>query len=266
MITPLTGALVTGGLSLFQGMLGYNARRQDYLNQVAYKKASDKFASWQAGMQAKQSNLNNQYQYWAQTVNHGQELAYVNQMRNWELSKSIISAEEVARARSSSMAEYATNSQAIAEGLAQQAAADAISMMQYKQQAMKMMASAQGLQEGASSERIINDYARQLGDMQAMQAINEGFRNNQYSREQAGLIANYLNQYNSQQLYQQQEFQDPIPPFAPLPTLVGPAGPSMVGAAPSATSAFIGAGLGAIQTGLGTYSTLKSYTSSGKRS
>ena len=59
-----------------------------------------------------------------------------------------------------------------------------------------------------------------------------------------------------QQFYQQQEYLDPIPPFAPLPTLIGPAGPSMVGSGPSAGAALLGAVSGGLSAGLSTYGAL----------
>jgi hypothetical protein len=265
-LDPFTGSLITGGLSLIQGALGSGAQQQEYLNQTAYKKASDQFARWSAGFQAKQTDLNNQYRHWQEQVNYGQELVYTNQLRNWELSKAITNAEEIARVRSSAGADYVRSSAALSEGFAQQAASDAISLFQYKQQAMKMMAAASGGQEGQSANRIVNDYARQLGDMETIRAIQDGFRRNQYSREQAGQVASYLNQYNSQQYYKQQQYMDPIAPFAPLPTLVMPAGPSMVGSAPSTATALLGATIGAVSAGFNTYTNLSAYTGGGKPS
>ena len=101
--------------------------------------------------------------------------------------------------------------------------------------------------------------------MASLQMMNQKFRDRQYTRDQAGNISQYLNQYNSQQLYAMQDIQDPIAPFAPLPTLVNPAGPSFVGAAPSASTAFLGSALGAVGAGINTATALKKYTNSGKR-
>ena len=100
-ITPTTLALGQGVLSLGQGLLGNQASQQDYVNQRALQKASDEFAGWSAGMQAQTADLNNQYSYWQQQINYGQELAYTNQLRNFELSKAINQAEVVARTRAS---------------------------------------------------------------------------------------------------------------------------------------------------------------------
>jgi len=263
-ITPLAMALGQGALSLGQGLLAGQARQQDYLNQVAQQKASAEFAQWTASNQAKTQDLNNQYRFYQEQVNYGQELAYAGQLRNFELSKAINQAEVVARTRSSAGASFAQNSQALADAFAQQSMADAISMMQYKQQALRQQASltASG-REGLNVDRYIVDYARQVGDMETMKQMNAQFRERQYTREQAGQIATYLNRYNSQQLYEQQDVLDPIAPFPPLATLVNPAGPSFTGAAPSAATSFLGSALNAAQAGLNTYNSLTPYTNSG---
>ena len=265
-ITPLMMAGGQFALSALQGYLGYQAKQQEYVNQQAQQRASNEFAQWTASNQARTQDLNNNYRFYQEQVNYGQELAYASQMRNFELAKSINQAEVVARTRSSAMADYSQQSGALAEAFQQQSMADAVSMMQYKQQALRQQASVSAtMQEGRSVDRYINDYARQVGDMEAMRQLNERFRTRQYTREQAGQIATYLNRYNSQQLYQDQQVLDPIMPFAPLPTLVNPAGPSFTGARPSATSAFLGTALNAGTAAMGTYGMAKSWTNSGKR-
>ena len=264
-ITPTTLALGQGALSLFQGMQGYQAQKQDYLNQVAQQKASDEFAGWTASNQARTQDLNNSYAYWQQQINYGQELNYAAQVRNFELSKSIQQAEVVFRTRASAGADYALGSQALTDAFAQQSMADALSAMQYQQQALRSAASAiAAMGEGQSVDRYMNDYARQVGDMNTMRSLNEKFRERQFTREQAGQVAQYLNRYNSQQLYEAQQVNDPIAPFAPLPTLVNPAGPSFTGSAPSATTAFLGSALNATVSGMNTYGSLSKYTNSGK--
>ena len=254
------------GLSLFQGQQQQRAKQQDWLNQVALQKASDEFAGWTASNQARTQDLNNSYRYWQEKVNYGQDLAYTSQMRNFELSKAINQAKVVARTRSSAMADFAQNSQALADAFSQQAMADAISVMQYKQQALRQQASVSAtMQEGKTVDRYINDYARQVGDMETMRQLNQGFRERQFTREQAGQIATFLNRYNSQQLYERQEIMDPISPFPPLATLVNPAGPSFTGARPSATTGFISSAINATTAGLNTYGMAKSWTNSGKK-
>ena len=263
-ITPLMMAGGQFALSAFQGFLGYRSKQQDYLNQRAQQKASNEFAQWTASNQARTQDLNNSYRFYQEQVNYGQELAYASQMRNFELTKSINQAEVVARTRSSAMADYSQQSGAMAEAFQQQSMADAVSMMQYKQQALRQQASVSAaMQEGQSADRYINDYARQLGDMEAMRQLNDRFRERQFTREQAGQIATYLNRYNSQQIYQAQQVLNPIMPFAPLSTLVNPAGPSFTGAAPSAGSAFLGTAINATNAALGTYGMAKSWTNSG---
>ena len=264
--TPLAMGIGQGLLTGFQGLLGGQARQQDYLNQVEQQKASAEFAQWTAANQARTQNLNNDYGYWQQQIAYGQDLAYAGQLRNFELSKAINQAEVVARTRASAGAQFSQNSQALADAFAQQSMSDAISMMQYKQQALRQQASltASG-REGLNVDRYIVDYARQVGDMEAMRQMNEKFRSRQYTREQAGQISQYLNQYNSQQLYEQQDVWDPIAPYPPLATLVNPAGPSFTGAAPSAASSFLGSALSATQAGLNTYNSLQKYTNSGRQ-
>ena len=72
-IDPVTGSLITGGLQFLGGMMGYGAKKQDYVNQVAYKAASDEYSAWNASLQAKTSNLNKKYKYFQDQVNWGQQ-------------------------------------------------------------------------------------------------------------------------------------------------------------------------------------------------
>ena len=256
-ISPLVLAGASGGLTFLQGMMGHQARAQDHVNQVAMQKASDEFAGWTASRNAQQQDLNNDYAFWQQKINWGQDVVHANQLRNYELSKSIQQAENVFRTRASAGADYAQASAAITDEFAQQSMADAVSLMQYKQQALRSQASVMaGGTEGQSVDRYINDYARQLGDMETMKELNQQFRERQFTRDQAGQVAQYLNRYNSQQLYERQDIQDPIMPFAPLPTLINPAGPSFTGAAPSASTAFLGSAIGAFKDGLSTHTML----------
>ena len=259
MVTPAVGfGIVSGGLNFLSGIANYQAQKQDYVNKLAYKKASDEFASWSARQQAAQTDINNQYKFWGEKVNYGQSLAYANSLRNYELSKAIVSAEEVARVRSSAGADFISTSDAFAQGFQQEAMSDAVALFQYNVQALKARSTiAAGATEGPSVDRLMNDYARQVGDFTTLKRINDGFKESQYTRQQAGAISQYINQYNSQQFYQQQDYVDPIPPFAPLPTLIGPAGPSMVGSGPSAGAALLGAVSGGLSAGLSTYGALK---------
>jgi len=271
MVFGIDDAIILGaanaGMGIFQGVLGGQAAQQDYKNQKAMQAASAQYASWASRRQAEIQDLNNQYQFWQQKVKYGQDLVYTNQLRNYELSKAYQQAENVTLTRASSQANYAQSSQALSEQFAQQASADSIALQQYLVQGLRARAQiAAGDQEGNSVDRRMNDYFRQVGDQQTLQTINAGFRAGQYNRQQAGTIAQYLNQYNSQQFYRMQEFQDPIPPFAPLPTLVMPAGPTMTGAPPSSGATAINIG-SAILGGVGAYmnasSSVSKYTGGG---
>ena len=267
----ITPALVLGaanaGMGIFQGFMGGQAAQQDYKNQRAMQSASAQYASWSSNRQAEIQDLNNQFQFWQQKVKYGQDLVYTNQLRNYELSKAYQQAENVTLTRASAQANYALTSQALSEQFAQQAAADSIAMQQYLVQGLRARAQiAAGDQEGNSVDRRMNDYFRQVGDQQTLQTINAGFRAGQYNRQQAGTIAQYLNQYNSQQFYRMQEFQDPIPPFAPLPTLVMPAGPTMTGAPPSGAASAINIGsaiLGGVGSWMNASSSVSKYTGGG---
>tara|TARA_R100001594_G_scaffold149681_1_gene208216 strand:+ start:765 stop:1550 length:786 start_codon:yes stop_codon:yes gene_type:complete len=250
------GAAV-GGLNVLSGILEYQGKKQDYVNQVAYKQASDEFARWSARQQASQADINNQYKFWQERINYGQSLAHTNQLRNYELSTAIANAEEVARARASAGADYTQTSAAYSEAFRQEAMADAVALMQYKVQALKSRSSiAAGMTEGKSIDRLINDYSRQVGDFETLQNINQGFKGRQYSDKQAAAISQYLNQYNNQRFYQQKEYEDPLPPFAPLPTLISAPGPSMVGSAPSFGAALVGSVASGVKAGFGTYGAL----------
>jgi len=258
-IEPVTGALITGGLQFLGGMLGYGAQKQDYVNKVAYKKAQDEYSAWAASFQAKQANVNNQFQYFKDQVNWAQENNYVANLRNWELAKAIEQADVVTQTRIQAGAEYIQQSDALNAANAQQAMSDAMSLYHYKLQGLRGAASAVAGGVGMV-DRIQNDYANQVGNQSTILEINKLFREQQLSREQAGVVNQYLAQFNSQKQYQMQEFQDPLRPYPPLPTLVGAVPPSMVGGAPSATTAFLSSAIGAVGTGFNTYTGLKSLT------
>jgi hypothetical protein len=265
--------VVLGGFQAGMGIAGAQAEKagqeQAYRDAKRFQRVSDKYARWSAKINARIANTQSKYRYWGELVNYNQNLSYVNQLRNFELVKAYEQAKVVRRTRTSAMADFVLQAQALSDGLQEQAAQDAISVYQYSHQAMKAQSQvvATGM-EGASVDRLVNDYSRQLGDFEALQQINRNFRERQYTREQAGLIAGYLSQYNSQQFYKPQPFQDPVRPFAPLPTLVMPQPPSMTGAGPSQLASNISMGnavLGGINTGLSVWQGLQQFTSSGKQ-
>jgi hypothetical protein len=268
---PLIGGI---GLGLIQGVLGaagsqaaYQQQVQNYKDALKFQKVSDKYARWSAKINARVANTSAKYKHFADLVQYNQEKSYVNQLRNYELVKAINQAKLVRETRTSAMSDYVLQSQALSEGIREQATADAVSYYQYMQQGIRARSAVMANEtEGASADRIYQDYARQVGDMATIQAINTKFKERQYTREQAGQIAQYLSKYNSQQFYQQQPYQDPIRPFAPMPTLVMPPPPSMTGAGPSAAAAGLNTAsaiMGGIQTGFGFYSQLKGLTGGG---
>jgi hypothetical protein len=242
---PIIFGAAQAGLGIFQGIAGYKAQKQDYLNQKAFQQANNEFAAWQAGFNAKINDANNQYKYWADTVNHNQQLAYTNSLRNVELLKAVRQAETVRDTRAAAGASYIQDSDAIGQAFAEASMQEAVALQQYQWRTLQGQSSVQAMaMEGRSVDRIVNDYARQMGDQKTLQTINQGIRSRQYTREQAGQIAQYLGRWNSQQFYEEQPYIDPIAPFPPLPTLIQPAGPSMTGSGPSSAAAAINIGTG----------------------
>lgn len=261
----LTGSLIFGGLNtalgVAQGWAGNQAAQQDYLNQVAFADAQNEFAAWQSGFNARIQNANNQYQYWVEQTNYGQQLAYSKSQRNVELLKAVRQAEVVRDTRAAAGASYVRDSEAIAAAYSEASMQEAVALQQYQWRSLQARASVQAMAtEGRSVDRLVNDYARQEGDYATLQDINKKIRERQYTRAQAGQVADYLSRWNSQTFYDEATVFDPLPPFAPLPALMTPAGPSMVGGAPSSAAAGlnIAAGvLGGVNSGLGMYSSLR---------
>lgn len=245
MVLPFIFGAANAGLGILQGIAGNQAAQQDYMNQVAFQNANNQFARWQAGFNARVNDANNQYKYWADTVNYNQNLAYTNSLRNVELLKSIRQAETVAQVRSAAGAAFLQDSDAIGQAYTEASMQEAVALQQYQWRALQGQSSVQAMaMEGNSVDRLVNDYARQLGDYETLQAINEGIRKRQYGREQAGQLAQYLSRWQSQQFYDEQTYLDPVAPFAPLPTLIQPAGPSMTGSGPSSAAGWINVGTG----------------------
>ena len=270
----ITPALALGGAQAVMGALGgfasYRAQKQDYVNQKAFQGANSQFASWQAGFNKRVTDANAQYNYWQETVNYNQNLAYSRSLQNYELLKEINQAEVVGQTRAAAGANFVQSSDALSQQMSEAAMQDAVAYQQYQVAALKarsrLLASDQ---EGNSIDRLVNDYARQVGDYQTIQDINEGLRTRQYNRQQAGQVAQYLSQYNSQSFYEAQPYMEPIAPFAPLPSLLAAPAPTMTGSGPSAGAAALNIGtgiLGGIQTGFNIHNQMKAYSSSGKGS
>ena len=262
---PLTMGLISGGVSAFTGVLGaygqQAAARQKYVDDLAFQNANNRFAVWQAGFNAKVQDANKQYQFWQETFNYNQERIFTNSQRNVELMKATEQARIVMETRVNAGAAFVDDSQAIADAYQEAEMQSAVAQQQYQWRALQARASVQALnQEGNSVDRIVNDYAAQLGDQMTLEAINSDIRDRQYNRTQAAQVTQYLSRWNSQSFYNVSQFMDPIAPFAPLPTLITPPPPSRTGAPPS-NAAFamnVGAGLlGGVAQGYNTYGRMK---------
>ena len=268
----ITPALAIGGAQALMGVVGAitggQAQKQDYINQKAFQGANSQFASWQASFNRRVTDANAQYNYWQETVNYNQNLAYSRSLQNYELLKEIRQAEVVGQTRAAAGANFVQSSDALSQQMSEAAMQDAVAYQQYQVAALKARSRVLASdQEGNSIDRLVNDYARQVGDYQSIQEINEGLRTRQYNRQQAGQVAQYLSQYNSQSFYEAQPYMEPIAPFAPLPSLLAAPAPTMTGAAPSgaATALNIGTGiLGGVQAGLSINAQLAQYKNSGK--
>ena len=265
MIDPISIAF--GAAQAGLGLLGAGAEgaaaRQDHANQVAFQNANTTFARWQAGFNARVADANAQYNYWQETVNYNQNLAYSRSLRNYETLKAIAQADVVGQTRSAAGAAFVGNTQAINQQAAEAGMREAVALQQYQVAALKARGRARASeQEGATIDRLLNDYVRQVGDYQAIQAINEGFRTRQFSREQAAQVAEYLSRYNSQTFYQEQPYMEPVAPFAPLPALLEAPAPTMTGSAPGGAATALrmgGALLGGVNAGLEMAGTLKKF-------
>ena len=262
---PLTMALISGGVNAATGVLGaygqQAAARQKYADDLAFQNANNRFSVWQAGFNAKVQDANKQYQFWQETFNYNQERIFTNSQRNVELMKAAEQARIVMETRVNAGTAFVNDSQAISDAFKESEMQAAVAQQQYQWRALQARASVQALnQEGNSVDRIVNDYAAQLGDQITLDAISSDIRERQYSRTQAAQVTQYLSRWNSQSFYNESQFMDPIAPFAPLPTLITPPPPSRTGAPPS-NAAFamnVGTGLlGGVAQGYSTYGRMK---------
>lgn len=246
----------------------YEAQKAQYEDAKRLQKATDQYARWSAEFNAKLQTVQDQYAYWQQTISYNQQRSFVNAQRNVELINAVKQAKRVRQTRVGATVDYMRQAEALQAGLMQAAMADSLAVHRLNVQAAKagseVIASGRS---GASIDRLYDDYARQIGDMETAMAINKGFREGQYTREQAGLISQYLTQWRSQEFYEKQRFFDPIRPFPPLPTLItpppptstgpGPVAPVMVGGSSSARNlGMVSSILGGIGAGLNTWQSL----------
>lgn len=253
--------VANAGLGLLGAGANASAQQQDYLNQKAFQDANSRFAQWQAGLNARISDVNSQFRYWQETVSYNQQLAYTNGLRNMELIKAARQAEIVGQTRAAAGSAYVRDAEALSQAIAEASMQDAVAMQQYQWRALQGRASVMAMtQEGRSVDRIVNDFARQQGDFETLQAINQRLQQRQYTREQAGQVAQYLSRWNSQQFYEEQPYIEPVAPFAPLPTLLQPPPPSMTGSGPSGAAAALNIGsglLGGVQSAFSMQSTIR---------
>jgi hypothetical protein len=254
-IDPISAGIagVSTALNLFGAGQQNAAAKQDYLNQSSFQQATNQFAQWQANQNQRFSDANAQYQFWGQQVQYQQQLGYVHQLQSFELAKQINQANVVRDSRAAAGAEFIGNSQAASDRLQEVAMQAAVAQQQYGWRTLQARASVQAMDaEGLSVDRLINNYARQAGDYNTIAQINDGLQRNQFNREQTALVGRYLSEWNSQQFYTPTTYIEPIEPFAPMPSLMQPAAPSMTGTGPSggASSLRIGS---ALLGGVGTY-------------
>jgi hypothetical protein len=268
MVLPIIFGAAQAGLGILGGISSYQAQKQDYVNQKAFQNANSKYASWQAGFNRRVTDANAQYNYWQETVNYNQNLAYSRSLQNYELLKEINQAEVVGQTRAAAGANFVQSSDALSQQMGEAAMQDAVAYQQYQVAALKARSRVLASdQEGGSIDRLVNDYARQVGDYQTIQEINEGLRTRQYNRQQAGQVAQYLSQYNSQSFYEAQPYMEPIAPFAPLPSLLAAPAPTMTGSGPSGAAAALNIGtsiLGGVSAGMNMAGQLNQFKNSGK--
>lgn len=235
---PVTMGLGIGlartGLNIFGAIAGNRAEQQEHLNQKGLQQANSVYAGWKSTVDLAMAGANQEQAYWQQTVQYNQDLAYARSQRNVDLVRAINQADTVRQTREGAGAQFILSSEAAQQRLAEQAMADAVALQQYTVAALKNRASIRANpQAGASIDRLMNDFVRQEGDYKTITGINEGLRNRQYRREQAGVVAQYLSAYNSQAFYEAQPYLEPMAPFVPLPALLEPPPPTMTGAGPS---------------------------------
>lgn len=270
---PLTMALISGGISAVGGGLqafGKNAAaRQKYADDLAFQDANNRFSLWQAGFNARVQDANAQYKYWETTFNYNQSQVFANSQRNLEFMKAAEQARIVQENRAAAGAAYVSDSSALADGYMEAEMSAAVAQQEYTWRALQARASVQALNvEGNSVDRMVNDYAAQLGDQMTLEAINQGIRQRQYSRTQAAAVTQYLNRWNAQDFYEPTQIQDPIKPFAPLPTMIAPPPPSRTGAPPSQAAFLTNLGtaaLGGVAAGFSTYGSMKALKTPGSQ-
>ena len=228
------------------------ARQQNYLNQVGYQDATTEFNNWQAGFNARTADFNNQYSYWGETLNYNQQNIYSKQLTNYQFARELQQAQNVLENRVSAAQQYGLTQEALQASLMERGMQEAVALQQYQYRALQASAAFRAsAQEGQSMDRYVRNFARQVGDANSISMINAGLRTKQYKRDQMAAITKFMSQYNSQNFYVKSPIQEPVMPFAPLPTMITPPGPTMRGAAPT-SNGLLNAGT-AVLGGVGTF-------------
>lgn len=252
--------LLNAGMGVAGAQSQYAGQMQAYQDQLKFQKANEQFAKFQAKFNKKATTAQNKFQYWGQVVGYNREKAYINSMRNIEKVKSFKQAKVVFETRAAAGASYVQDSQALSNAYQEQSMQEAVSLQQYQWRALQTRGSVQAMErEGQSVDRIVNDYARQMGDYETLMQINQGIRSRQYTREQAAQVSQYLSRWNSQDFYEEQPYMDPVPPYAPLPTIMMPPPPSMTGAPPSSAALGLNIGsavIGGVGAGINAFASL----------
>jgi len=230
-------AAVSTGMGILQGNAQNAAAQQQYKDQLKHQKAVAQFNRWQARFNKKQSDATAKFQYWQQVVGYNQDKAYTAQLRNYDLSLEIAQAKKVFQTRVGAQTDYIASSKALSDRLQEEGIQQAVALQQYQYRSLQTSAGYAAMErEGKSVDRLVQDVDRQFGDYQTLMEINEKIRTRQYSREQLGEITQYLSRYNSQDFMKSAPRNEPLPPFAPIPSIVMPPPPSMTGAPPQFSS------------------------------
>jgi hypothetical protein len=226
-------AAVSTGMGILQGNAQNAAAQQQYKDQVRYSKAVEAYNKWQSKFNKKQSDATSRFQYWQQVVNYNQEKAYTNQLRNYDLAQEFAQAKKVFQTRVGAQTDYMVSAQALSDRFQEEGMQQAVAMQTYQMRSLQTSAAYRASEQtGQSVDRIVNDVDRQFGDYQTLMSINERIKTRQYNREQLSQVTEYISRYNSQDFYKAAPRNEPIPPFAPIPSIVMPPPPSMTGAAP----------------------------------
>ena len=238
-IDPISIGLgvASAGLNWMSSRNKDRARQQNYVNQVAYQDATTEFNQWQSGFNARTADFNNQYSYWGETLNYNQQNIYSKQLTNYQFARELQQAQNVLDNRVSSAQQYGLTQEALQASLMERGMQEAVALQQYQYRALQASAAFRAsAQEGKSMDRYVRNFARQVGDANSISMINAGLRTKQYKRDQMSAITRFMTQYNSQNFYVKSPIQEPVMPFAPLPTMVTPPGPTMRGAAPTSNT------------------------------